>query len=59
MGCSKCGGGRVRSAEGKIVTGYLITYRDGTTETVKSTDLAVVRRKITLGGGGTYRAVTG
>lgn len=58
MACGSCGGGRSRTVTGKVVTGYRITFRDGTTEDVASTDLAVVRRKVTLGGGGTYKAIT-
>lgn len=41
------------------MTGYRITYRDGSTEDVQGTDLSVVRKKISLGGGGTYKPITG
>ena len=56
MGCSSCGA-KARAAGGGLVTGYEITYRDGSKETVQGADLSVVRRKVSLGGGGTYKAV--
>ena len=56
MACGSCGA-KARAAGGGLVTGYEITYRDGTRETVQGTDLSVVRKKISLGGGGTYKAV--
>lgn len=58
MACGGCGA-RARTAGGALVTGYRITYRDGSTEDVQGTDLSVVRKKISLGGGGTYKPITG
>lgn len=57
MACGSCGA-KARAVGGGLVTGYRITYRDGRTEDVPGTDLSVVRKKITLGGGGTYKALT-
>ena len=57
MACGGCSARRDRAAGGGTVVGYKITYRDGKTEEVMSTDLAKIRRMVTLGGGGTHKPI--
>lgn len=55
MACGSCGSRKSGTANAGME--YLITYRDGTTDTAP--DLASVRRKLALSDqGGQYRLVT-